>query len=168
MASVQIKFKPGYDDFLAAGKATTYNKPTIVLLVIMGLFAIGSLASILLGWVNYQPDNMVLYLVPHGIYVLFLLYTPFQLRRTARQSAADSPEVAWQVTQRAISVKAGQDADRYLWHAFTFAQELPEHYILYFKTNRVKYIFIPKRAFTSKAQEDNFRELVQSNLGKIK
>ena len=168
MASLQIKFKPDYEDYLAIGKATTYNKNTIILLALMGVFAIGSLLSILMGWVAYEPDNLGLYLVPHGVYVFFLLYTPFHLRRTARQSASDAHEIAWQVTQRGISVNTGTDSDRHAWRSFHFAQELPEHYILYFKTNRVKTIFIPKRAFTSSVQESNFRELINKYLGRIR
>lgn len=168
MASVQIKFKPDYDDFLTVGKATTYNGTTIVLLVLMGLFAVGSLAGILLGWIAYNPENLGLYLVPHLIYAFFLIYTPFHLRYTSRQSADQAQETTWQVTQRGITVNAGKDSDRHLWRAFNLVKELPEHYLVYFKSTRVKYIFIPKSAFTSTPQENNFRELVKENLGKIK
>ena len=168
MASIQIKFKPNYDDFLTVGKATTYNKTTIVLLVLMGIFAVVTLSGFLMGWMAYDPENLGLYLVPHGVYVFFLLYTPFHLRHTARQSANESPEVSWQVTQRGITIDTGKDSKRHLWRAFNLVKELPEYYILYFKTNRVSYVFIPKRAFTSTTQETTFREMVQADLGKIK
>lgn len=168
MASVQIKFKPEYDDFLTVGKATTFNKTTIVLLVLMGVFAVITLAGIFLGWVAFDPNNLGLYLVPHGVYVFFLLYTPFHLRQTARQSAKGSHEIAWQVTQRGITVSRDGESNRHLWKAFTLIQELPGHYVLYFKSSRVKYIFIPKRAFTSNVQETSFREMTQASIGKIK
>ncbi len=168
MANVQIKFKPSYEDFLTVGKATTYNKTTLVLLVLMGVFAVITLAGIFMGWIAYDPDNLALYLVPHLIYVFFLIYTPVHLRYSARQSADEGHEVTWQVTQRGVTVNSGKFSDRHLWKAFNLVQELPDYYILYFKTSQVKYIFIPKTAFTSTAQEDTFREMVTANLGKIK
>ena len=168
MANVQIKFKPTYEDFLTVGKATTYNKATIVLLVLMGAFAAITLAGIFMGWTAYNPKNLGLYLIPHLLYVFFLLYTPFHLRYTARQSANESQETTWQVTQRGVTVNSGKYSDRHLWRAFNLVQELPEYYILYFKTSRVKYVFTPKTAFTSTTQESNFREIVQENLGRIK
>ena len=168
MASVQIKLKPDYEDYLTVGKATTYNTTTIVLLVLMGVFAAVTLAGIFMGWIAVDPDNLGLYLVPHGIYVFFILYTPFHLRHTARQSANEAQETTWQVTQRGITVNSGKDSKRHLWRAFNLVKELPDYYIVYFKTSRVNYIFTPKSAFTSTTQESNFRELVQDNLGKIK
>ncbi len=168
MANVQIKFKPSYEDFLTVGKATTYNKTTIVLLVLMGVFAAVTLAGFFMGWIAYDPENLGLYLVPHLLYVFFLLYTPFHLRHTARQSADESQETTWQITQRGVTINSGKNSDRHLWRAFNLVQELPAYYILYFKTSRVKYVFTPKTAFTSSAQESNFREMVQENLGRIK
>ncbi|MBG0785838.1 MAG: YcxB family protein [Anaerolineaceae bacterium] len=168
MATVQIKFKPDYEDHLAVGKATTYNTTTIILLVLMGVFAVITLVGFLTGWIAYDPENLGLYLVPHLLYIFFLLYTPFHLRNTARQSANEGQETTWQVTQRGVTVNSGKASDRHLWKAFNLAQELPKYYILYFKTSRVKFIFVPKTAFTSSAQEANFREIVTTALGKIK
>ncbi len=36
MSRLTLKFKPDYDDYLNASQAATFNRPTIVLVVLMG------------------------------------------------------------------------------------------------------------------------------------
>lgn len=168
MANPPLKFRPAYEDYLAVTKAATFNKATLVLIALMAVVSIATVIALITGWVSIESDRLMLYLLPPGAFVLFLLYTPIHLQRSARQSAEEAQEITWRAGSRGITIGEGEKTARHTWDAFGFMQELPEHFILFFKANRSTYIFIPKRAFESAEQEAEFRALVSAQMGAIK
>ncbi len=167
MARIKLNFKPDYEDYLAVSKAATFNKPTLILMGIMVLSTIITVAGILVGRLSLDPNRLLLTIIPPGMFTIFLIAAPINLRRKAKKLAAENHMITWRVTNPGISVDENSDNQKYTWEAFGLAQELSEHFILFFKTNRSKYVFMPKRVFANAVEEKEFRELLGVNKIKL-
>lgn len=168
MARLSLTFKPDYDDYRTVSQAATFNKPTVILIILMGLVSMGTLLALGLGWVTVSSERLLLYLLPPAMFVFFLIYTPINLKRTAQKAAKDPEEIHWRVGKAGISVSKGETTTKYTWEGLGYIEELEGHFMFFSRTNRAEYIFIPKTAFTDPAEEDAFRELAVEHLGPIK
>lgn len=168
MRELKIKFHPTYEDYLSVNKATTFNKPSLILLGLMGIMTIYTLTGLAVGWINVDPSLIVLYLLPPGMFIVFLIYTPFNLRKKAREMADRDLTVHWDINVDGIKVEQDGEQNTYQWDTMGVTQELDDHYIIFFKANRSKYIFLPKKAFSEPEDEKHFREWLTKKIGQIK
>jgi hypothetical protein len=167
MARIKLSLEPDYEDYLAVSKAATFNKPTLILMGIMVLSTIITGIGILVGRLNLDSNRLLLTIIPPGMFIIFLIAAPINLRRKAKKLAAEKHIITWRVTNPGISVDEKGENQKYIWEAFGLAQELSEHFILFFKANRSKYIFMPKRIFANAAEEKEFRDLLEINQIKL-
>lgn len=168
MPSLSAKFQPTYEDYLRINRTTTFNKPTLILMIMMGLVTIGTLLGLVLGWIQTDRNRLLLYLLPPAMFVFYLFYTPFEMRRQSRKLAEQVHTIKWRVGEDGITVDKDNESKKYLWEMLGTAQETDLDYILFFKANRSDYIFIPKRAFKTSALKQQFQEMTTANLGKFK
>jgi hypothetical protein len=168
LARQKLTFKPEYEDYLTVSRAAMFNTATIVLLILMGIMSAATILALALGWLSLESNRILLYLLPPGTFIFFLIYNPIDLRRKAKQAASDDDDTTWQVTKNGITVTHGEDTTKYPWKSLAQIQELPGHYIFFIKANRSTYIFINKSAFDNSEEENEFRETVESHLGAIK
>jgi hypothetical protein len=139
-----------------------------VLVILMGLVSIGTLLTLGLGWLSVGNERLLLYLLPPMMFVFFLIYTPINLRRNARKSAKEALEIEWKINNAGISESKGEETTKYPWEMLSHAEETAGYYLLFSRTNRAEYIFIPKAAFAASVDEESFRELVLEKLGPFK
>lgn len=167
MARIKLTYQPDYENYLRINRATTYNKPTIVLAVVMGFMSIATVLGLAFGWID-AGSRILLYLLPPLMFIYFLIYTPIKLRRQAKELAEKNLTIEWRLSRAGITVDSNGEKQKYSWETFGATQELDQDYILFFKTNRSDYIFFPKDAFDNKDQEQQFREMVKTNIGGFK
>ena len=168
MARLSLTFKPDYDDYHTVNQAATFNKPTVILIILMGVVSVGTVLALGLGWVKVASERLLLYLLPPAMFVFFLIYTPINLKRTAQKAAKDPEEIHWRVSKAGISVSKGEETTKYTWEGMGYIEELEGYFIIFSRTNRSEFIFIPKTAFADPAEEDAFRELAEENLESVK
>lgn len=168
MQELKLKFHPTYLDYLNVNKATTFNKPSLILLGLMGIMTVYTLTGLTVGWINVDPSLLILYLLPPGMFIVFLIYTPFNLRKKAQEMADQDLTIEWHINEKGISVKKNGIQNAYQWEDFGLTQELDDHYIIFFKANRSKYIFLPKKAFSDPDYEQQFREWLTKKIGQIR
>jgi len=168
MARIEIEFTPSYEDYLKTSMATTFNKPTLVILLLMGLMTIFTLFEIIFGWTNMDTTRLIFYVAPPMMFIIFLIYTPIKLRRQARQMADKRSQYQWRITSRGITVDENGARNKYSWETLSLAQEMDQYFIIFMKENRSKYIFMPKSALVNAEQDAQLRELLALNLGKLK
>ncbi len=168
MARQKYNFKPKYKDYLAVSRAAMFNTATVVLLILMGIMSAATILALAVGWLSLESNRLLLYLIPPGTFIFFLIYNPIDIRRKARQSAEGDENTSWQVTKNGITVTKGDETTKYPWNALVQVQELPDQYIIFIKANRSTYIFITKNAFSDSEEEKEFRETVENHLGAIK
>ncbi|MCB2214399.1 YcxB family protein [bacterium] len=168
MSKLNLRFKPTAEDDLAVSRAATFNKATIVLLIIMALVSLGTLLAIAVGWLNPAGDLLFFYLLPPITFIIFIVYTPIRLRQQAKEVAARNQESRWKITSEGITLEGVDQAEERSWKSFAHVQELPDQFILFYAANRSEYIYLPKSAFKTPEQEETFRSLVEAHLGAIR
>ena len=167
MENIKIEFQPSYDDYLTVSRATAFNKPTLVLIVLMSMVSIATLFGNLFGWLNLNPDLIPLYFLLPLLFLAFLFYTPINLRKQSKMLTSRKITVIWQLTDAGIAVSEGNENFQHAWNTLGIAQEIKDYYIFYFKINRLKFIFLPKNAFSSADQESRFQQMVKQYLGEF-
>lgn len=168
MQELNLKFHPTYEDYLSINKATTFNKPSLVLLVLMGIMTVYTLTGLAVGWIEVDSSLLILYLLPPGMFIVFLIYTPFNLRKKAREMADQELTIQWHIHAEGITIEMNGEQETHQWKTLAVTQELDDHYIIFFKANRSKYIFLPKKAFSDQGNEKQFREWITKKIGQIK
>lgn len=168
MSRLTFKFKPNYDDYLNVTQAATFNRPTIVLVILMGIVSAGTILALGVGWLSVDNERLLLYLLPPMMFIFFLIYTPLNLRRTAKKSARESLEMEWKINNSGVSQRKGEEIHKYPWEMLNHAEETEGYYLLFSRTNRAEYIFIPKAALAGPGEEEAFREIVMDHLGPFK
>jgi hypothetical protein len=164
MARIQFQSKPQYEDYLTVNKAVTFNPPTVVLIIVMGIISAATFLGLILGWLSVESSRLLLYILPPAMFIFFMLYTPVNLRRRARQMANQADEIFWRLSNRGVTIDEGEESLKYKWETFSHVQELPNQYIFFFKANRAAFVFVPKTAFESQDKEEAFRDLLLTQL----
>ena len=168
MRELKLKFHPIYEDYLTVNKATTFNKPSLILLGLMGIMTVYTITGLAVGWINVDPSLIILYLLPPGMFIVFLIYTPFNLRKKAQEMADQDLTIQWQINAEGIRVEKNGEQKIHKWESLGVTQELDEHFIIFFKANRSKYIFLPKKALSDPDDEKHFRKWLTKKIGQIK
>lgn len=168
MSNLSVKFQPTYEEYLRVKTITTYNKPTIVLLILIGILTIATLLGFIFGWLEAEMPLLIWYLLPPGMFIFYLIHTPLDLRGQAQSMAAKKSTIEWRISEAQISVHTDGSVNEHTWEMLGTAQETDDLFILYLKSNRSEYIFIPKRAFRNPTQQAEFREAVSAHLGEFK
>ncbi len=168
MEKIHLEFTPEYEDYLAVSRAATYNRPTIILIAIMGLISLITLLAIALRWLSPNNERLMFYLLPPGMFIFFLIFTPINLHRRAKKSARKAGPVSWTLSEKGLTIIEAEEKTRLSWDLFVEVKAIPEDYLFFYKANRSAYIFLPRRAFETPAQEIQFRLLVENCLGEIR
>lgn len=168
MQELKLKFDPTYEDYLSINKATTFNKPSLVLMALMGIMTVYTLIGLAVGWIDVDSSLLILYLLPPGMFIVFLIYTPFNLRKKAQEMAEKDRTIEWHIHAKGITIDMDGEQETHQWKKLGSTQELDGHYIIFFKANRSKYIFLSKQAFSDQVNENQFREWITKKIGQIK
>lgn len=167
MASIQVTFSPTYEDYLKVNRATTFNKPTLVLIGLMIITTLITLVGWYLGWLTVDSNRLLFFVLPPALFVFFMVYTMINLHRHAHQMAEQSPIITWYLDHAGIRVNESGQSQEFTWDHFSTAQDFGSYYILFFKSNPTQHLFILKSALTASGQEVLFRQLIAANLGKV-
>jgi hypothetical protein len=168
MGKIHLTFTPEYEDYLASSKAATYNRPTRILITAMGVISLATVLALMLGWLSPDNERLMFYVLPPGMFIFFLVFTPLNLRRRAVKAAKQAGPVTWCASKKALTFTEEDETTRLSWDLFIEARDIPGYYLIIYKANRADYLFLPKRAFETPAQERQFRALMESQLGEIR
>lgn len=90
------------------------------------------------------------------VFVAGLLNMPRQVKKQFRANPALFDPTIWEVDEQELVVKTELTVVRYDWRSFREVCENAERYIFLFTNDKNHYLLLPKRAFESKAQMEQF------------
>ena len=98
----------------------------------------------------------------------FVLFTFFvQPSRFVRQAAGNEKllsEAVWELSDEGVQFSSQFNSTHLGWEALNKLVTTREYYLLLIKANKNVFRFLPRRAFTSSQQQDQFLELVRNHL----
>ena len=98
------------------------------------------------------------------VIVLFGVFMYFTVLRSMRKGFEMSPHLQlplrYHITDADFQVVTDEEQNAYAWEDFWKAREVPEWFLLH--QNERVYNFVPKRAFNSPAEVDEFRKFLQT------
>lgn len=168
MEPIQLEFTPTKGDFVGGYMAyilNSYNSfllllPLFVVFLLCGLFWLiqglvdGSISII---------DSIPILLLPVILILVFALQPLLLWIRVARNERLRGLN-AFTFEEERWSVKTPYSEGSADWQTFHRLIETPRYFLLVHSANKRMFNFIPKRAFTSPAQMNDFRALALSKI----
>jgi hypothetical protein len=102
-----------------------------------------------------------------GVALLWLLGIPLIIRwssaRTLRTTPSFQGELEYSITEAGVQIRSSVSLAQLAWATFVKATESKDFFLLFHNRNVAS--FMPKSAFESAAEQQDFRSLVSSQLG---
>jgi hypothetical protein len=109
----------------------------------------------------------LIWLLLPPLFVIFAFFV--QPSRIARQAIGNeqlSCEAKWEVSDEGVQISSQFSSTHLDWELLNKLVTTREYYLLLIKTNKGAFRFLPRRAFTSPEEQDQFLELVAHHLPK--
>jgi hypothetical protein len=107
----------------------------------------------------------LIWLLLPPLFVLFVFF--IQPSRIAAQAARNEQlitEATWEVSDEGVQISSSFGSTHLDWDALNKLVTTQEYYLLLLKTNKNAFRFLPRRAFASPQEQDQFLELVANHL----
>jgi hypothetical protein len=158
--TITVRYSPTTDDHVQGMRTFMLHIARLrVLLVIFALALIVGIFLIIFSDRYTSAGVIMVGLFP--IMAVFLFYiSPMALRRRVRRDRRLRAERVWELTDEQISIKNNYAEVTLDWAAFNVVKETSEQYVFMAGT----FVFLPKRAFKSKEQEAEFRDMVKRHI----
>jgi hypothetical protein len=130
--------------------------------ILLLVFALAFLAGVLLLVLSDSlaiAAVVLICLFPLLAFTLFI-FSPMMLSRRVERDQRLRAERVWELNDDQFAIKNKFAEVSFEWSAFNVVKETPEQYVFISGT----FIFLPKRAFKSREQESEFRDLVKRHI----
>jgi hypothetical protein len=169
MASrLQLEFVPTRADYFRHWMLSTWSSPNARLrLGIVALVVVAMGAASILSWIRLGTRfNWETALLAPGIIAAILLskWLPFEMR--LRASPGLLGKVTWVLDDEVLRIQSNGKETSTGWGDFVRASETTKDFGLQFGLASSTLLFIPRRAFTSPAHEEEFRQLLARKVPK--
>jgi hypothetical protein len=158
--TINLRYSPTADDHVQGMR--TFMLHIARMRILLLIFALGFVAGVLLLIFSDTLTSagvVLIGLFPIIAIFLFVL-SPMALRRRVRRDRRLTAERVWELNDDQISIKNNFAEVTLEWSAFNVVKETAEQYVFIAGT----FVFLPKRAFKSKEQEAEFRDLVKRHI----
>lgn len=161
---VELHFTPEPDDYVQAVR--TLLRRDVRAWITLGLVGLVVVVSSVNLVASGRPTlaNLLLLLLPLGLATYLWQGWPLLVGRRARRDRRLRSPTTCRVSDERFVTRDGSGEALLEWPALRRVLETKTHYLLVFAVNRRTFCFIPRRAFTSAAQEALFRDIVQRHL----
>jgi hypothetical protein len=151
-------------------EAKDYVKATRLAYLLRPIFwTIYALAALFLIWALYPiflqkfPVSLLLpVLIFIAMPVLILVYQPWQVGRRAMKNEMMRTMTTYELDETQLVMRNAFFEQKLDWGIYGSVLETKEYIFLHHKANKNMFNFIPKRAFTTEQQLDDYRILVKS------
>jgi len=101
---------------------------------------------------------------------LFVIYATFiqpaSLAKKAAQNEKLVTEATWELSDFGVQITSRFNSTHLEWENLNKLVTSKDYYLLLSKTNKNAFRFLPRRAFNSPQEEEQFLELVERNISK--
>lgn len=168
--NLTFHFTPDKSDYIKPLRAFAFHqKSNRIVLVFFGtVLILGFIGFVVLGygtalW-NYLLPWIFLVFVFYLITLFFL--NPMLAARQIQKSERSLVETTWEVNDNSIKITNSFSETKFDWGTFDRVIETKTHYLFTYSTNNRLIQILPKRAFISQQQQDEFRSLIGNNIQK--
>lgn len=116
---------------------------------------------------NGAPPTVfeLIWLLLPPFFVIFVFYIqPMRVARQASENEQLVTEATWEVNEDGIQISSRFGSTRLDWREMNKLVTTREYYLLLLKVNKNAFRFLPRRAFSSPQEQDQFLELLQKHL----
>lgn len=163
--SLTLRFTPTPDDFARTVQLMTLRRPAMRLLaVLMGASLVGGIYLLLAQRSEASPVAIYALAAPLVYFGYIFWLSPATVKRKVAASERLRAPATWQVNRRGVTVHSAFTDNKVAWGEFSALVELRGFFLLPYRDKPRLFLFIPRRAFSSPEQMQDFRELARQGI----
>jgi hypothetical protein len=164
--AVTFKFTPDQNDYAKALRIFFLRQTGIRISLVFLVVAFGIILYTVLWQTTPVSILQIVWLLLPPIFVVYTLY--YQPRNMAKRAMANeqlAAESTWEVGEDGVDMSTSFGSIHFSWEDIKKLITSQEYYLVLFKTDKNFFRFIPRRAFTTTQDQEQFLQLMTSHLG---
>ena len=166
--TLRARFKPTPVDYMNATLAFFFAQRSMILLAIIStLFVVMAVPISLIYRAQGSTVATFILLIALG-YLLIAVATVaaplIRIRRVAMQNETMLAETTWSIDAERIDVRNRYEKTELVWGMFNWLIVTRQFVLLVYAENKRQFTFLPKRAFSSQADQTAFLRLAKEKL----
>lgn len=164
---MKYSFTPNREDYIKALRAFQLRQRwTWVFMVIAGVAVVcGLMLVILTQEISYFFTFPVILLV---FFVIFLFFVnPITVGDQVEKNERLQSETTWEVSEEGVAISTPYAQSKFDWGTLGTVYETGDQFLLAYSANKRMFQILPKRAFESREQVDDFRSLAARKVGPV-
>ncbi len=160
-----LRFTPNQDDYAKVLRSFFWQRTGTRISLVLLVIAFALVVYVVLS--KGSPPTifeLIWLLVPPAFIVFSFFIQPQRLARQAAQNEQLVTEATWEVGDGGVKISSRFGNSQMEWETLKKLVAAGEYYFLLSKTNANAFRFLPRRAFTSPDQEQQFVQLVRDHL----
>ena len=165
--TLTLRYTPNQQDYAFVVRYfNLQRKGTKISLVLLGLIFILALFVVISRGSSVTVLELIWLFLP-PLFIIYAYYIqPMSLAKKAAQNEKLVTEATWEVSDAGVKITSKFNSTLLEWQNINKLLTAKDYYLLLSKTNKNAFRFIPRRAFNSTQEEEQFLELVQRNIVK--
>ena len=163
--SLTLRFTPNHQDYAKVLRLFFLQRTGTRISLAFLVLAFGLIIFTLLSKGSPPTVFELIWLLLPPLFVIFVFF--IQPARIARQAASKerlTTETTWEISDEGVQIASSFGTANLEWDALNKLVTTREYYLLLLKINKNAFRFLPRRAFTSPEEHDQFLELMANHL----
>ena len=162
-----LRYTPNQQDYAFVVRYfNLQRKGTKISLVLLGLIFILALFVVASRGTSVTIMEVIWLLLPPLFVIYAYFIQPASLAKKAAQNEKLVTEATWEVNDAGVQITSKYNSTLLEWENINKLLTAKDYYLLLSKTNKNAFRFIPRRAFNSTEEEEQFLELVERNIAR--
>ncbi len=165
-APLTFRFTPTKEDYIRTVQAFNMRlKSMWFVLIIAGIMFIAGAANLIMTWQQGLSFPYILLTVIFPFFLLFLVFgNSFMIGRQVGRNERFTTEVTWELSAEEVALRTRFAEAKMDWGSFAEFLETKSYFLVVYSANKRQFQFVPKRAFASPEQEQEFRDLLGQHI----
>jgi hypothetical protein len=165
--TITFRFTPNQRDYGQVLRLFFFQRTGTRISLALLVFAFGLIIFAILA--NRTPPTVfeLVWLLLPPLFVIFAFFVqPSRIARQAAKNEQLTSESTWDVSETGVQISSRFGSTHLDWEALNKLVTTREYYLLLFKANKNAFRFLPRRAFASPQEQDQFLELMAHYIPK--
>lgn len=160
-----FRFTPLKEDYIRSYRSFSLRlNSTRRVLIMLGLFFLSDLFYLF--FTHFQFNFLAIVTIIVVLMLIFTILIPIRLYNQVRNNERLLAEVTWNVNDLGVVVSTKYVESKLDWGSYSEYIETADYFFIIYSINKNCYQFVPKKAFSSTEQEQEFRNILGRYLQK--
>lgn len=163
--SLTLRYTPNQQDYASVLRLFHWHRTSTKVSLVFLVIAFGLVLLFILTKGSPLTLFEIIWLFFPPLFVIFSFYIqPLRIAKKAARNEQLMTEATWNVSDSGVQISSKYASTLFEWDMFNKLVTTRDYYLLFSKSNKNAFRFLPRRAFTSHQEDELFLQLVSQKL----